>query len=85
MNGPITKVGVFNGIKSSGSTDLVPPFLLFLYLGLSPVGAGMIFLYMSMYAFASLTRAYGFETKNENYYNENWIRGKIIKCWNSGR
>ena len=77
MNGPITGVGIFNGIKSSGSTDLVPPFLVFLYLGLSPVGAGMIFLYMSMYAFASLTRAYGFETKNGNNYNENWMCGKL--------
>ena len=85
MNGPITGVGVFNGIKSSGSTDLVPPVLLFLYLGLSPVGAGMIFLYMSMYAFASLTRAYGFETKNGNYSNENLIRGKLINVGSSGR
>jgi hypothetical protein len=85
VNGPMTGVEVFNGIKSSGSTDLVPPFSVFLYLGLSPVGAGMIFLYMSMYAFASLTRAYGFETKKGNYYNENWIRGKLSNIGNRGR
>jgi hypothetical protein len=76
VNGPITGVGIFNGIESSGSTDLVPPFLVFLYLGLSPVGAGMIFLYMSMYAFASLTRAYGFETETGKNNNENGMCGK---------
>ena len=56
-----------SGTKSPSSATLVFPSLslsfAFLYLGLSLVGADIIFLYMSMYAFASLSRAYGFEAK----------------------
>ena len=59
-------MGVLNGTDNPRSANLVPPSFAFLYLGLSLVGAGIIFLYMSMYAFASLTRAYGFETEEGN-------------------
>ena len=60
-----------SGTKSPSSATLVCPSsslslslsFAFLYLGLSLVGADIIFRYISMYAFASLSRAYGFEAK----------------------